>query len=823
MGKIKETKEGWNMDIFDFLTMLGGLSLFLFGMSLMGSALERRAGSRLRSLLDQMTGRPLVGFLTGLGVTAIIQSSSATTVMVVGFVNSGLMTLRQAINVIMGANVGTTVTAWLLSLGGIESSSVWLRLLKPSSFTPVLALIGIVFYMFCKDAKKKDTGTILLGFATLMFGMETMSGAVSGLSQVPAFTNLFLAFRNPILGVLVGAVLTGIIQSSSASVGILQALSATGAVSYAAAIPIIMGQNIGTTVTAMLSSVGTNKNARRAAVVHLLFNVIGVAVLLSVFCIVRAVLAPALLDESATRAGIAVAHSVFNLLCTAMLLPAGDLLEKLAIRLVPDSKRAETVSELDERLLAAPSLALSRSRAVACEMAQCAVRALNNALRSFTEYTDTLARSIRDDEERCDHYEDILGTYLVQLSARKMGVDESEEATELLKSIGDFERISDHAVNILESAEELRGKSLAFSAAAAREYDVLAAAIGEILDLSLRSFERQDVAIAELVEPLEQVIDTLKEQMRTRHILRMQQGHCSIEAGFVWSDLLTNLERTSDHCSNIAGCVIDAAQPVGGHTGERRGVKLRERLNVLLSSAQVLGLSAHIGEHGGVGDLMIIMLQNVPVAGVEQVVHRPLVLRHEGGRLAERLLPRGIAVQLFHEKLRLRLEDLLHQRVNVRVVVIERVAVHRAALGDILHGDLVERALVEQLNERLPDRLLGAYCHVTPPFPCASHTMSPPRAAAGPAPRLPRSANIPRAAGSPRKRCVPPRRAAPAPAAPPPAFSATSAPSVSGARRSASRRPTKQTAAKRSPRRDGRAARQAARPPLSQRLHSAPK
>ena len=320
------------MDIFDFLTMLGGLSLFLFGMSLMGSALERRAGSRLRSLLDQMTGKPLVGFLTGLGVTAIIQSSSATTVMVVGFVNSGLMTLRQAINVIMGANVGTTVTAWLLSLGGIESSSVWLRLLKPSSFTPALALIGIVFYMFCKDAKKKDTGTILLGFATLMFGMETMSGAVSGLSQVPAFTNLFLAFRNPILGVLVGAVLTGIIQSSSASVGILQALSATGAVSYAAAIPIIMGQNIGTTVTAMLSSVGTNKNARRAAVVHLLFNLIGVAVLLSVFCIVRAVLAPALLDESATRAGIAVAHSVFNLLCTAMLLPAGDLLEKLAIR-----------------------------------------------------------------------------------------------------------------------------------------------------------------------------------------------------------------------------------------------------------------------------------------------------------------------------------------------------------------------------------------------------------------------------------------------------------------------------------------------------------
>jgi len=558
MGKIKEAKEGWNMDIFDFLTMLGGLSLFLFGMSLMGSALERRAGSRLRSLLDQMTGKPLVGFLTGLGVTAIIQSSSATTVMVVGFVNSGLMTLRQAINVIMGANVGTTVTAWLLSLGGIESSSVWLRLLKPSSFTPVLALIGIVFYMFCKDAKKKDTGTILLGFATLMFGMETMSGAVSGLSQVPAFTNLFLAFRNPILGVLVGAVLTGIIQSSSASVGILQALSATGAVSYAAAIPIIMGQNIGTTVTAMLSSVGTNKNARRAAVVHLLFNVIGVAVLLSVFCIVRAVLAPALLDESATRAGIAVAHSVFNLLCTAMLLPAGDLLEKLAIRLVPDSKSAETVSELDERLLAAPSLALSRSRAVACEMAQCAVRALNNALTALDHNTPELAQSIRDDEELCDHYEDILGTYLVKLSTQKMGRDESEEATELLKTIGDFERISDHAVNILSSAEEMEQKGLTFSGSALNELAILTSAIREILSLSLKSFSSQDVALAQQVEPLEQVIDTLKEQMRTRHILRMQQGHCSIEAGFILSDLLTDLERTSDHCSNIAGCVIDA-------------------------------------------------------------------------------------------------------------------------------------------------------------------------------------------------------------------------------------------------------------------------
>ena len=329
------------MDIFDTLTMLGGLALFLFGMSLMGQALERRAGGKLRSLLDKMTGKPIAGFLTGLGVTAVIQSSSATTVMVVGFVNSGLMTLRQSISVIMGANVGTTVTAWLLSLGDIDGSSVLIRLLKPTSFTPILAVIGIILYLFFKSSRKKDSGVILLGFATLMFGMETMSGAVSGLRNDPVFVNLFLAFKNPLLGVVAGAVLTGIIQSSSASVGILQALSATGAVSYAAAIPIIMGQNIGTTVTALLSSIGTNKNARRAAVVHLMFNVIGVVVLLSVFTVVRAALAPALLDEAATRSGIAIAHSAFNLLCTALLLPAGGLLEKLAIRIVPDSGEKE--------------------------------------------------------------------------------------------------------------------------------------------------------------------------------------------------------------------------------------------------------------------------------------------------------------------------------------------------------------------------------------------------------------------------------------------------------------------------------------------------
>lgn len=550
------------MSIFDVLTMIGGLCLFLFGMDLMGQALERRAGGRLRTLLDKMTGRVMTGFLTGMAITAVIQSSSATTVMVVGFVNSGLMTLRQAINVIMGANVGTTVTAWLLSLAGISSGNVWIDLLKPTSFTPVLALVGIILYMSCKSGKRKDTGVILLGFATLMFGMDTMSGAVAGLKDVPAFAQLFVAFKNPVLGVLAGAVLTGIIQSSSASVGILQALAVTGQVSYAAAIPIIMGQNIGTCVTALLSSVGTNKNAKRAAVVHLMFNVIGVVALLAAFCIVKAVFAPAILQAPATMYGIAVAHSCFNVICTALLLPCGGLLEKLAVCLVPDGPQemAEQPVELDERLLATPPLALQQCRAVAEEMAACAAEALNRGLDAFSAYTPELAEGIRRDEKRCDRYEDALGTYLVRLSTQQMGAAESEEATELLKTIGDFERISDHAVNILESAEELRTKGLTFSKTAQRELDVLSKAVRDILTLALRAFREQDVDAAGQVEPLEQVIDDLKEQMRTRHILRLQQGQCSIETGFVWCDLLTDLERTSDHCSNIAGCVIDAAQ-----------------------------------------------------------------------------------------------------------------------------------------------------------------------------------------------------------------------------------------------------------------------
>lgn len=548
------------MDIFDVLNLIGGLCLFLFGMNVMGQALERRAGKRLRELLGRLTTNKLAGLLTGLGVTAIIQSSSATTVMVVGFVNSGLMTLKQAINVIMGANIGTTVTAWILSLAGIDSGNLFVSLLKPSSFTPVLALIGIAFYMFSKKSRRQDTGLILLGFATLMYGMESMSAAVSGLREVPQFRQMMITFQNPVLGVLAGAVLTAIIQSSSASVGILQALASTGQVSLGAAIPIIMGQNIGTCVTAMLSSVGTNKNARRAALVHLSFNVIGTAVWLAVFCLVRALLRPALLDASATLFNIAVVHSAFNVLCTMLLLPMTGLLEWLAHYLVPDGHTPDTVAEMDERLLNTPPLALERCRTVAAEMAETSIAALKSSLACLLYYTPELAEEVREKENKSDHYEDVLSSYLIKLSSRKISESDSNEAAKLLKVIGDFERISDHAVNLVESAEEMKTKELEFTLSAKRELSVIISAVSEVLDLTLEAFEKDDVALALTVEPLEQVIDDLKESLRTGHILRLQQGECSNVAGFVWSDILTNLERTSDHCSNVAGCIIDMSR-----------------------------------------------------------------------------------------------------------------------------------------------------------------------------------------------------------------------------------------------------------------------
>lgn len=548
------------MDIFDFLTMLGGLCLFLFGMNIMGNALERRAGGGLKAVLSKLTTGKTAGLLTGLGVTAVIQSSSATTVMVVGFVNSGIMTLRQSINVIMGANIGTTVTAWILSLAGIDSGNVFVKLLKPSSFTPVLAFIGIIFYMFCKNDKKKDTGLILLGFATLMFGMETMSGAVSGLKNIPQFTQMFIMFKNPVLGVMVGAMLTAIIQSSSASVGILQALSLTGAVSYGAAIPIIMGQNIGTCVTALISSVGANKNAKRAAMVHLSFNVLGTVFWLAVYCVIKAVFSPAILNSSASLFGIAVAHSVFNLLCTVLMLPLGNLLEKFVKIIVPDSKQKEKKSELDERLLLTPALAIAQSRSVAIKMAECATEQLENSLKSILSYSPKIAKEIRAGEEKCDYYEDIIGTYLIKVSAKKLGRDESEEVTALLKIIGDYERISDHAVNILESAEELRNNNFTLSEDSLKEYEILMGAVSEVLNLSKNAFKEKSTDLAYKVEPLEQVIDELKEQLRTSQILRMKTLESSTEIGFIWSDLLTNLERVSDHCSNIAGCIIDNAK-----------------------------------------------------------------------------------------------------------------------------------------------------------------------------------------------------------------------------------------------------------------------
>ena len=545
------------MDLFDVLTLLGGLSLFLFGMNLMGASLEKRAGSSLKILLGKLTSRKILGFLTGMGVTAVIQSSSATTVMVVGFVNSGLLTLRQAISVIMGANVGTTVTAWILSLTGLDGDNFFVMLLKPTSFTPILALIGVVLTMMAKSDKKKDVGMILLGFAVLMFGMDTMSGAVAGLEEVPEFRNILLMFSNPVLGVLAGAGLTAIIQSSSASVGILQALSATGQVTYGAAIPIIMGQNIGTCVTAMISSVGANKNAKRAAVVHLLFNIVGTAVWLAVFYGINAVVQFSFVSHSIDQLGIAVVHTAFNILCTALLFPFSGLLEKMACRLVPDTKAPEKIQILDERFLATPSVAIDRCQEVAETMARISMDALKTSCQLIEHYDPKSAQAVRETEQEADQYEDMLGTYLVKLGRADLNAADSRETAKLLHIIGDFERISDHAVNLVESAEEIRNKGLSFSVHAKQELAVLTAAVGEVMDLALDAFLQNNPALAAKVEPLEQVVDTLKEQLRNRHILRLQKGECTIELGFVWSDLLTSLERVADHCSNICGCVIE--------------------------------------------------------------------------------------------------------------------------------------------------------------------------------------------------------------------------------------------------------------------------
>lgn len=566
------------MTIFDVLSMIGGLSLFMFGMNIMGEALEKKAGGKLKHFLEALSSNKFKGFLLGLGVTAVIQSSSATTVMVVGFVNSGVMGLKQAINIIMGANVGTTVTAWILSLTGIEGDSLFMQLLKPASFTPVLALIGTALHMFSKKQGKKDIGTILLGFAVLMFGMDTMSAAVKPLAQMEGFRNILMMFSNPILGVVAGAVITGIIQSSSASVGILQAFAATGQVSMGAALPIIMGQNIGTTVTALISCAGTTKNAKRTAFVHLYFNLLGTVVVLCVFYGLNAIFHFAILDMAASEFTIAVAHTAFNIICTALWLPFSGVLEKLAYMTVKGEDDEEThVEAIDERLLVTPSIALEQCRLRVCDMALLCQDAMEKSMNLLWKYDENEAKAVRIIEKRADKYEDMLGNYMVQLAARSMTEEESNESIKLLHMIGDLERISDHATNIVEVAEEMREKKIVFSGAALKELETLCKAVHHIVGLTIESCMGNDAELALDIEPLEEVIDAIRDKTRMRHMQRVHDGACTIELGFVYSDLLVNLERVSDHCSNIGGCIIEMEAVGSGLHKHLKG--LRDKSN----------------------------------------------------------------------------------------------------------------------------------------------------------------------------------------------------------------------------------------------------
>ena len=547
------------MDIFSVLAMLGGLAMFIYGMQQMGHGLEKLGGGRLSAMLEKLTGSRLKGVLLGAGVTAIIQSSSATTVTIVGFVNSGIMELYQATPVIMGANIGTTMTAWLLSLTGIEGDNLILGLLKPASFTPVLALVGVILMMFSKKSRRQELGGILMGFAVLMFGMEQMSGAVKPLANEPGFTNILLMFDNPLFGILAGTLLTAVIQSSSASVGILQALSMTGAISWGMAVPIILGQNIGTCVTALLSGIGTNKNAKRAAMVHLYFNVIGAALMMLVYLTVRVCVGAEAFARPITIGGIAVVHTVFNLFTTMVLIPFGKQLEWLAVHTVRDAKTDETVL-LDDRLLGTPVFAVGRSSELAAEMAHTVKDSIADALNVVEKYSDELAGRILASEDRTDHYEDVLGTFLVKLTSRGLSVDEKREATRILHGIGDLERISDHAVNLLESAQEMREKRISFTGEAHAELEVLMRAIREIVATAVSAYVDENASKAKLVEPLEAVVDDMIRELKLRHVARLREGRCSVEHGFVFSDILNNLERVADHCSNLAVCVIELKQ-----------------------------------------------------------------------------------------------------------------------------------------------------------------------------------------------------------------------------------------------------------------------
>lgn len=555
------------MDFFAFLTMIGGLALFLYGMNLLGEGLAKASGGRMESILEKLTGNPVMAVLLGAGVTAVIQSSSATTVMVVGFVNSGIMKLEQAVGVIMGANVGTTITSWILSLTGIDSSSFLVRMLKPTSFSPILAIVGVAMLLFSKKEKNHYVASILVGFAVLMFGMDTMSGAVKPLAQVPAFTGILTAFSNPLLGMLAGVVLTAVIQSSSASVGILQALCLSGAVSYSTAIPIILGQNIGTCVTAILSGVGASRNARRAALVHLYFNIIGTAVFMAVFYLLEAIFRFPFMESPADALGIAVVHSCFNVSATLLLLPFSKGLVRLASLTIGgesgpsrDTERDGVLQLLDPRFLNTPSYAIEQSRNVAVSMAGLAEEAINLAMSLIAEYDEDKARRVMELEDRVDQFEDQLGSYLVKISSRDLSGEDSHNLSVMLHCIGDFERISDHARNIQEAAEEMREKKVSFSSKALQELEVLRRAVKDILRMTMGSFQEGNLELARQVEPLEEVIDALNLEIRQRHFKRLRKGKCTIELGFILSDIITDLERVSDHCSNIAVCLLEISE-----------------------------------------------------------------------------------------------------------------------------------------------------------------------------------------------------------------------------------------------------------------------
>ena len=550
------------MTAFDLLTLALGLSLFLFGMTLMGDTLKKSAGGRLKIILGRLTDSKLKGFALGIVITAIIQSSSATTVMVVGFVNAGTMTLTQAVTVIMGANVGTTVTSWLMAFSSIDGASTVnsvMQLFKPSTFTPVIAFVGLLFYMGGKNDKKKSIGLILLGFSVLMIGMDTMSESVSSLSDNPNFRSILMRFENPILGVLAGAVLTAIMQSSSASIGILQSFTSTGAITLGNAVPIIMGQNIGTCVTALISATGASKNARRTAAVHLLFNVFGSVSCLIIFYTVKNVMGAELLNGNIDMWGIAVVHTLFNLITVLVLLPLSSQVERLAVKLVRESREGDVGSMFDERLTATPSVALEQSRKGVIDMADSSVKALNTACSIIGDYNEKYAQSVRSYENKTDEYEDMIGTYLVRTSEKSILDSEKKEASKLLRVIGDLERIADHAVNIVESSQEIRDKKMVFSDVGNRELSVLITAVSEITQITYNIIANEDYDLALRVEPLEQVIDGLRDTIKKNHIARLQNNQCSIEHGFVLSDILHDLERVADHCSNIAGCYIETS------------------------------------------------------------------------------------------------------------------------------------------------------------------------------------------------------------------------------------------------------------------------